>query len=91
MDNIGNILNDYKNYILLSIVSLYFIRYFFLTGVFTTLKKNMKGKVVIVTGGANGIGFAAALLLAVHGASVYIFDLERENPQDAARQIDAHV
>ena len=43
----------------------------------------------VVTGGANGVGFAAARLLAAHGASVHIFDLERENPEEAARQIGA--
>jgi len=49
----------------------------------------LKGKMAVVTGGANGIGFATAGLLAAHGASVCIFDLERENPQNAARQIGA--
>lgn len=49
----------------------------------------LKGKVAVVTGGANGIGFSAARLLAAHGASVCIFDLERENPETAARQIGA--
>ena len=45
----------------------------------------------MVTGGVNGIGFAAARLLAAHGATVYIFDLERERPHDAARQIGAQA
>jgi NAD(P)-dependent dehydrogenase (short-subunit alcohol dehydrogenase family) len=45
------------------------------------------GKVAVVTGGANGIGFAAARLLAAHGAAVWIFDLEREKPGDAAAKI----
>jgi NAD(P)-dependent dehydrogenase (short-subunit alcohol dehydrogenase family) len=49
----------------------------------------IKGKLAVVTGGANGIGFATARLLAAHGASVSLFDLERENPHDAARQIGA--
>ena len=49
----------------------------------------LKGKLAVVTGGANGIGFAAAELLAGAGASVAIFDLERENPQNAAKQIGA--
>ena len=49
----------------------------------------LKGKLAVVTGGANGIGFATARLLAAHGASVCLFDLERENPYDAARQIGA--
>lgn len=49
----------------------------------------LSGKLAIVTGGANGIGLACARLLAENGASVWIFDLERENPQAAARQIGA--
>ena len=49
----------------------------------------LKGRLAVVTGGANGIGLAAAELLAANGASVAIFDLERENPQDAAKRIGA--
>src|ERR1041384_8128666 len=47
----------------------------------------LNGKLAVVTGGANGIGFAVARLLAENGASVCIFDLERENPLNAARQV----
>lgn len=50
---------------------------------------SFNGKTVVVTGGANGIGFAAARMLSELGASVFIFDLEREDPYDAARQIGA--
>ena len=34
----------------------------------------LKGKVAIVTGGASGIGRATALLLALHGARVFVGD-----------------
>ncbi len=44
------------------------------------------GKNAIVTGGANGIGFAAARQLAESGARVWIFDLAKENPAEAAAQ-----
>ena len=40
----------------------------------------VKGKLAVVTGGANGIGWAAARLLAANGASVWIFD--REEPRE---------
>jgi NAD(P)-dependent dehydrogenase (short-subunit alcohol dehydrogenase family) len=48
-------------------------------------------KAAVVTGGANGIGFAAARLLAENGAAVWIFDLERENPVEAAARIGARA
>jgi NAD(P)-dependent dehydrogenase (short-subunit alcohol dehydrogenase family) len=54
-----------------------------------SLDFGFRGKLAIVTGGANGIGFAAAELLAANGASVAIFDMEREDPQNAAKQIGA--
>lgn len=49
----------------------------------------LTGKVAVITGGANGIGFAAARLLAANGAQVWIFDLTREKPEEAAAQIGA--
>jgi NAD(P)-dependent dehydrogenase (short-subunit alcohol dehydrogenase family) len=45
------------------------------------------GKNVVVTGGANGIGLAIARNIAAAGGSVWIFDLESENPVEAARSI----
>ena len=48
---------------------------------------SMQGKAVIVTGGASGMGRAAALLLATHGASVVVAD--RAAP--AASQVCAEI
>jgi len=45
---------------------------------------DFRGKTAIVTGGANGIGLAAARALVDGGASVWIFDLERERPAEIA-------
>jgi NAD(P)-dependent dehydrogenase (short-subunit alcohol dehydrogenase family) len=50
---------------------------------------DFQGKRAIVTGGANGIGFAAASLLAARGADVSIIDLHSQNPHAAAQTIGA--
>lgn len=42
------------------------------------------GKRAVITGGANGIGLAAARALASGGANIWIFDLESERPAEAA-------
>jgi NAD(P)-dependent dehydrogenase (short-subunit alcohol dehydrogenase family) len=49
----------------------------------------LKDRVAIVTGGAgvNGLGFATARMLAAHGATVAILDLESANPSDAAAEL----
>lgn len=47
---------------------------------------DFSGKHAIVTGGANGIGFAIAQTLANAKASVSIFDLAAEDPAGAARK-----
>lgn len=45
-------------------------------------------KHAVVTGGANGIGFASAHALADGGAKVSIFDLAAERPAEAARRLN---
>ena len=45
----------------------------------------------MVTGGANGIGLAAARALAAGGAQVWIFDLDREQPEEVARTLGGHA
>jgi len=52
---------------------------------------DFSGRVAVVTGGANGIGLAAARALAAGGAKVWIFDLERERPAEVARSLGANA
>jgi NAD(P)-dependent dehydrogenase (short-subunit alcohol dehydrogenase family) len=47
---------------------------------------SLEGKVAIVTGGASGIGKAAALLLARHGARVVVFDNNADGAAAVARE-----
>ncbi|MGH9609589.1 MAG: SDR family NAD(P)-dependent oxidoreductase [Bryobacteraceae bacterium] len=49
------------------------------------------GKTVVVTGGANGIGLAISRSIAAAGGSVWIFDMESENPAEVARDIGAQA
>ncbi|MGD1119909.1 MAG: SDR family oxidoreductase [Dehalococcoidales bacterium] len=49
----------------------------------------VKGKVAIVTGGANGIGEGTAKLLAKEGASVCIVDIDDENGKRVVKEIKA--
>jgi NAD(P)-dependent dehydrogenase (short-subunit alcohol dehydrogenase family) len=51
----------------------------------------LKDRIAIITGGAgmNGLGFATARMLAAHGASVAILDLESANPAGAAAELGA--
>jgi len=48
-----------------------------------------KGKVAIITGGASGIGLAAAKLLAAGGARLVIADIESDAGAAAVREIEA--
>jgi NAD(P)-dependent dehydrogenase (short-subunit alcohol dehydrogenase family) len=45
---------------------------------------DFNGKTAVVTGGANGIGFAVARKLAGSGAKVWLFDVASENPGEVA-------
>ncbi|MEO7081590.1 MAG: SDR family oxidoreductase [Flavobacteriales bacterium] len=50
---------------------------------------DLTGKVAIVTGGANGIGKATALMLAKAGAHIAIGDFNLEDAQKTAKEIEA--
>ena len=50
---------------------------------------DFRNKTAIVTGGANGIGLAAARALAEGGAAVWIFDREQERPVEVAADFGA--
>ncbi len=50
---------------------------------------DLTGKVAIVTGGANGIGKATALMLAKAGAHIAIGDFNLDDAQQAAKEIEA--
>jgi NAD(P)-dependent dehydrogenase (short-subunit alcohol dehydrogenase family) len=52
---------------------------------------NFHGKNVVVTGGANGIGFAISRSFTSAGASVWILDVASENPAEVARGIGAQA
>jgi len=47
------------------------------------------GKVALVTGGAQGIGKAIALILARNGADVAVWDINLEKAQETANEIEA--
>lgn len=53
------------------------------------MDSGLRGKVVFITGGANGIGRATALAFAREGATVGVLDLDQVQLQDVAKEIAA--
>ena len=51
---------------------------------------DFSGKTAVVTGGANGIGLAAARLLSGSGADVWVLDMANEHPLERAAGFGAH-
>jgi NAD(P)-dependent dehydrogenase (short-subunit alcohol dehydrogenase family) len=51
------------------------------------MEKNFEGKVAVVTGGGSGIGQAACLLYAVHGAKVIVSDLNEKGGNETVETI----
>jgi 3-oxoacyl-[acyl-carrier protein] reductase len=49
----------------------------------------LKGKVALVTGAAQGIGKAVTLLLARHGVDVIVADVNMEKAEETAREVQA--
>jgi len=48
---------------------------------------NVKGKTIVITGGAGGLGSTMSKLLAANGAVIYIFDLESEKGDEVVQEI----
>ncbi|MFP4509890.1 MAG: SDR family NAD(P)-dependent oxidoreductase [Spirochaetaceae bacterium] len=49
----------------------------------------MRGRIIVITGGAQGFGFALAEELAAGGATVVLADLNREGAEESARDLNA--
>ena len=48
---------------------------------------NVKDKVILITGGAGGLGSALAKLLSEKGADVYILDLDQQRGREITEEI----
>ena len=51
----------------------------------------LEGRVVAISGGAQGLGLSAAHCLAAHGARVFLLDIDTEKAQAAAKAIESNV
>jgi NAD(P)-dependent dehydrogenase (short-subunit alcohol dehydrogenase family) len=51
------------------------------------LAKDVKSKVILITGSASGIGLAIASLLAAHGAQLIIVDLKEDRCEAAVKSV----
>ncbi|WP_240941158.1 SDR family NAD(P)-dependent oxidoreductase [Paenibacillus sp. HB172176] len=54
----------------------------------TKIEKQLEGKVAVITGAGSGIGRAAALLLAQHGAKIALVDLIDERSEEVEAEIE---
>ena len=52
---------------------------------------DIKDKIVMITGGASGLGLATAKHLAVRGAKIVLLDLNEENLESAPKEIDGET
>jgi NAD(P)-dependent dehydrogenase (short-subunit alcohol dehydrogenase family) len=55
----------------------------------TTVAGRYAGRAALITGGANGLGFACAARLAAEGAAIGVIDLEQDAVDDAVRRLSA--
>jgi NAD(P)-dependent dehydrogenase (short-subunit alcohol dehydrogenase family) len=53
------------------------------------MAQRLSGKVVIITGAAQGIGFGCARMAAAEGASVVLGDIQKNRGEEAAAKIRA--
>ncbi|HKW82776.1 MAG TPA: SDR family NAD(P)-dependent oxidoreductase, partial [Burkholderiaceae bacterium] len=52
---------------------------------------DLKGRVAVITGGAQGIGFAAAQRMLRSGASVALWDIDAKRLHDAETSLNAQI